>query len=815
MSDESLARSLVNKLYGTAEIGAMIGTAAFTEPFAGYKGLFNIGRGAEQATEEIDAFRHKYTYSPRSETARGWLESAAPYIEKAGKWIDRKATDLETATGGKIPRELTKGVTQFTFEISPIIAGKGIQIAKKAKARTKHIEDVKSTIGDKGPVQRNIEDLIPWEPTKNKPFRAAKYPTERGEGLLYTGGFKWEVDPKTGKALWKPITMGGREDWLKSPGGYFTNVKQHFDEGYYALGKGGVDTTYGSELPWRKMGGSTSHIIKTDYKNIMPNPNYLGKGGARSFETGVSLHDKKFFKLTNREKRYWNKKHDEAKQIAISKGVPVGKDQSLHQYFYSVHGGLGKRRRDTREVRDAKYKEMHDIRESYIAAGIDGIDFGSSTGAGLAMDGHEIVVFNPKVAESILQKTWAAKVTPEAVEAEWKKLKKENLTVKMPSYDTYKTKALGKERYDDPTRVGLTKYESVEQALKDFNMGPTVGARVPDLDNPTEAGFRLLDDLEKKLADRPIDRSQEINDVRDLKQQMRVRQEMLTGEGGVEFPMEVWKSEGYYDIFFHSNKVVPRRKLRTKPGEGGVIPKVGEGGPPGKRKQQQERIAERNKAIAERNKAIAEQRKRDIGEVIETGYDIDPRTGSAVYHANTSQMIRDDIAGSLYTDQDLVPGFVDFNSLRGIYVKHSKDTQKISDPMKRKLRNAKRNAAFRKISYMDYIRKNASRKYYEIRNPELIISRAVSEGRLTPDFKIREIEHDQIILRRRHLDKTEELNQQTRDIDRRRVIKQREKIEDKLEELKARKHEAWIDNATIEAIIRNRDPFIPIDPSAA
>ena len=157
--------------------------------------------------------------------------------------------------------------------------------------------------------------------------------------------------------------------------------------------------------------------------------------------------------------------------------------------------------------------------------------------------------------------------------------------------NTYETKVFGKERYDDPTRVGLTKYESVEQALKDFNMGPTVGARVPDLDNPTEAGFRLLDDLEKKLADRPIDRSQEINDVRDLKQQMRVRQEMLTGEGGVEFPMEVWKSEGYYDIFFHSNKVVPRRKLRTKPGEGGVIPKVGEGGPPGKRKQQQERIA--------------------------------------------------------------------------------------------------------------------------------------------------------------------------------------------------------------------------------
>ena len=50
MSDESLARSLVNKLYGGAEIGAMIGTAAIAEPFAGYKGLFNIGRGAEQAS---------------------------------------------------------------------------------------------------------------------------------------------------------------------------------------------------------------------------------------------------------------------------------------------------------------------------------------------------------------------------------------------------------------------------------------------------------------------------------------------------------------------------------------------------------------------------------------------------------------------------------------------------------------------------------------------------------------------------------------------------------------------------------------------
>ena len=137
-SKSSYARSLVNKLYGAGEIGAMIGTAAIAEPFAGYAGLFNIGRGAEQGTEAIEAFRDKYTYQPRSETARGWLESAAPYVEKAGKWIDRKATDLETATG--IPRELTKGAGQFTFEISPIIAGKAIKVAKKSKARTKHIE---------------------------------------------------------------------------------------------------------------------------------------------------------------------------------------------------------------------------------------------------------------------------------------------------------------------------------------------------------------------------------------------------------------------------------------------------------------------------------------------------------------------------------------------------------------------------------------------------------------------------------------------------------------------------------------------------
>ena len=741
----------------------------------------------------------------------------------------------ETATGGKIPRELTKGVTQFTFEISPIIAGKGIQIAKKAKARTKHIEDVKSTIGDKGPVQKNIEDLIPWEPTPNKPFRAAKYPTERGEGLLYHGGYKWDVDPKTGKSRWQPRTMGVVEDYLKSPGLYATNVPAHFDFGMYASkGAHGVKKTYGSKLdnylPWGRKGDSTSHIIKTNYENIMPNPRYLQKGeDIAKLEEGkfMSPHDKDFFKITNREKRYWNKKHDKAKQIAISRGVPVGRDQSLHQYFYSAHSGFD-RKYASKEVRDAKYKEMHDIRESYIAAGIDGIDFGSSTGAGLAKGGHEIVVFNPKVAESILQKTWAAKVTPEEVKKQWEEIVEDNYEVEI-RYRNPRPPLV-----NDPTRVGLNRYQRVANTLDEFNMIPNahlVNNRIKDSsidpygmfgkgsildrDNPTEAGFRLLDDLEKKLADRPINRTPEIRDIDHLKREMKLRQEMLTGEGGVEFPMEVWKSEGYYDIFFHSNKVVPRRKLRTKPGKGGVIPKVGEGGPPGKRKQQQERIAKRNKAIAERNKAIAEQRKRDIGEVIETGYDIDPRTGSAVYHANTSQMIRDDIAGSLYTDQDLVPGFVDFNSLRGIYVKHSKDTQKISDPMKRKLRNAKRNAAFRKISYMDSIRKNASRTYYEIRNPELIISRAVSEGRLTPDFKIREIEHDQIILRRRHLDKTEELNQQTRDIDRRRVIKQREKIEDKLEELKARKHEAWIDNATIEAIIRNRDPFIPIDPPAA
>jgi len=229
MSDESLATSLVNKLYGAAEVATMVGTAAITEPFAGYKGLFNIGRGAEQATEEIEGVRSKYTYQPRSETAKEWLESAVPYIEKAGKWIDRKATDLETATGGKISREFTKGAGQFTFEISPIIAGKGIQIAKKAADKAKHIKEVKSgkigdKITDKGPVQRNIEDIIPWEPTPNKPFQAAKYPTERGEGLLYHGGHKWDVDPKTGKSRWQPRTMGIVEDYLKSPGLYATNV---------------------------------------------------------------------------------------------------------------------------------------------------------------------------------------------------------------------------------------------------------------------------------------------------------------------------------------------------------------------------------------------------------------------------------------------------------------------------------------------------------------------------------------------------------------------------------------------------------------
>lgn len=136
MSDESLARSLVNKLYGGAEIGAMIGSAVVSEVGAGYAGLSKsgaFGYGSDKATEAVESFRDKYTYQPRSETAKGWLESAAPYVEKAVKFIDRKATDLETATGGKISREATKAILQSAVELSPFIAGKAVKTIKAGK----------------------------------------------------------------------------------------------------------------------------------------------------------------------------------------------------------------------------------------------------------------------------------------------------------------------------------------------------------------------------------------------------------------------------------------------------------------------------------------------------------------------------------------------------------------------------------------------------------------------------------------------------------------------------------------------------------
>ena len=832
MSDESLARSLVNKLYGGAEIGAMIGTAAIAEPFAGYKGLFNIGRGAEQATEEIDALRHKYTYSPRSETAKGWLESASPYIEKAGKWIDRKATDLETATGGKIAREVTKGATLFTAEISPIIAAKGIQLAKKAKARTKHIEDVKSKIGDKGPVQRNIEDTIPWEPTKNKPFQAADYPTERGAGILYHGGHKWDVDPKTGKSRWQPRTMGVVEDYLKSPGLYATNVPAHFDFGMYtSKGVHGVKKTY-EQLPWGRKGDSVSHKIKTDYKNIMPNPRYLQKGeDIAKLEEGkfMSPHDKDFFKITNREKRYWNKKHDKAKQIAISRGVPVGRDQSLHQYFYSAHSGFD-RKYASKEVKDAKYKEMHDIRESYIAAGIDGIDFGSSTGAGLAKGGHEIVVFNPKAAESILQKTWAAKVTPEEVKKRWEESVEENYKVE-ESFNKYRRR--GEDKIDDPTRVGLNRYQRVANTLDEFNMLPGAyylpknvkdsvidpygifeKGSILNRNNPTEAGFRLLDDLEKKLADRPIDRTPEIQDIDYIKREMKLRQEMLTGDGGVEFPMEVWKSQGYYDIFFHSNKVVPKRKPRTKPGEGGAIPRVGEGGPLGKRKKQLGRKSERDKAIAE-------QRQKDFSLVKEgdapgatlrdSGVrrnELDPNTGSMIYNKNTRDMITDDLNKPAWIKgSNLEKDYgKDFDGIQAFY-KESIEYSKIppgtkTPPHHTKHTRQEGRSAQRKIEFMNYVRDQISEIYTtEVPNRELLMHRLFSRGKIKPSEhpnamkKFNDISLRKTRLRSKEYKLKEELSQTENIFPKNRIIKDLEKVEADL-----RKIETEVDGVTTEVL---------------
>ena len=473
---------------------------------------------------------------------------------------------------------------------------------------------------------------------------------------------------------------------------------------------------------------------------------------------------------------------------------------------------------------------MHDIRESYIAAGIDGIDFGSSTGAGLAKGGHEIVVFNPKVAESILQKTWAAKVTPEEVKKHWEEIVEDNYEVEH-RYRNPKPPLV-----NDPTRVGLNRYQRVANTLNEFNMIPTahlVNNRIKDSvinpygiferggilnrDNPTEAGFRLLDELEKKLVDRPIDRTPEIRDIDHIRREMKLRQEMLTGEGGVEFPMEVWKGEGYYDIFFHSNKVVPHRKRRTKPGEGGAIPKVGPGGPLGKRKKGMERVSEKNKKIA-RDKAIAEQRQRDFGEVIETGEDIDPRTGSAVYNANTTQMIRDDLEGSQFVrggEQGIrdTMGGSDFDSLREFY-RETTELSKTPPGTKQsahdiRFQKERGKAAQRKRELLDAVWDETSAKFANFRNPELKMLRVMEEGQIkrsdhVDSFKeMHEIDARTFVFRQEHMDKSLELGQKTLPIDRKRIVKQLLKIQEHLEDLKEGKQRVWIDILTIEKIKGN------------
>ena len=618
-SEQSLAKKLVDKLVAGGEISAMIGSAALSEIGAGYAGLSDIGRGAEQGTEAIEAFRSKYTYAPRSETARGWLESAAPYVEKAGKWIDRKATDLETATGGKIAREFTKGAGQFTFEISPIIAGKAIKVAKKGKAiKEQKIQDARVIEKTRKELQR--KDIGPALPRET-------------EGLIRdTSPHNWKTTHKENKGIF-----------------YRAETKE------------------------------------------------TGKGGG----VGFMGHGKYF-----------------------------GDARATAEHFKYLH----------RTEIDLKTNIMaYKIKPNLKIADIDGEDFNKVIGKLINSSGNPL---DKKLAKKIGMIPGMNKDMSAEDLTSWNITRQGQPGIHHPELEKVIKKELKKMGYDG-VRSGHETWGTVIFDSKNYT-------RVRQLDAPSKR-------LKKTVSS--------------------------TGD-------PTWKVSA---------------KLREIEGKEKAIPRVGEGGPLGRKKKSMQRIAERDKAIAE-------QRQRDFGEVIETGEDIDPRTGSAVYNANTANMIRDDIQGSLYVERgpeirEELGGLVDFDNLRNLYDKQAKDTQKIERPMKRTLRDARKNAARRKRDYLDYMRTVASTKFYRLRNPELATLMAVDEGRLTPSFKIREIEHDQDVVRQRHRDKIEEINQQTRDIDRRRVEKERQKLVDELEKLKEDKNEAWIDVMTIEIIKYMRDPL--------
>jgi len=126
-------KSINDTAEGVGEMTKMILSGAGAEVLAGLGGIqaLALTQDPAKATQAINKIQEEFTYQPKGETAQGWLQSAAPTMQKAGSWIDEKAANIERDYG--IPRELVKVVPQMVAEVLPggAVLGAMNKVAKR------------------------------------------------------------------------------------------------------------------------------------------------------------------------------------------------------------------------------------------------------------------------------------------------------------------------------------------------------------------------------------------------------------------------------------------------------------------------------------------------------------------------------------------------------------------------------------------------------------------------------------------------------------------------------------------------------------
>jgi len=154
LTDKQFWEDIYRRQQGMGEIASLLGTAVVAEPISGLAGLLTAN------PERVNEVQNALTYQPKGEVAQGWMQSVAPYAQKAGDWVGDKAVGIESATG--VPREAVLAIPQMAAEAGAVglLTKGGRQAAKQGLLRV--ADDFgRAPVGPKG--QRGVVGGLPMD----------------------------------------------------------------------------------------------------------------------------------------------------------------------------------------------------------------------------------------------------------------------------------------------------------------------------------------------------------------------------------------------------------------------------------------------------------------------------------------------------------------------------------------------------------------------------------------------------------------------------------------------------------------------------